>query len=113
MKISHVESFLFNPGNTRNLLFCRVETDDGVHGWGEAYVTMEKEKAVAEYLQAMIPHLLGRSPFNIRHTGQVLFDDFVIRRSSIGFLSARSAIEMALWHIVGKVAGQPLYNLRI
>ena len=111
MKISHVETFLFNPGSTRNLLFCRVETEDGVHGWGEAYVTMEKEKAVAEYLQAMIPHLLGRSPFNIRHTGQVLFDDFVIRRSSIGFLSAWSAIEMSLWDIVGKVAGQPLYNL--
>jgi galactonate dehydratase len=111
MKISNVESFLFNPGSTRNLLFCRIETNDGVHGWGEAYVTMEKEKAVDEYLRAMAPHLIGRSPFNIRHTGQVLFDDFVIRRSSIGFLSAWSAVEMALWDIVGKVAVQPLYNL--
>ena len=55
MKISHVETFLFNPGSTRNLLFCRVETEDGVHGWGEAYVTMEKEKAVDEYLRAMAP----------------------------------------------------------
>jgi galactonate dehydratase len=111
MKISHVESFLFNPGQTRNLLFCRVETDTGLYGWGEAYVTAEKEKAVDEYLRAMMPHLVGRSPFSIRHTGQVLFDDFVIRRSSIGFLSAWSAIEMALWDIVGKAAGLPLYNL--
>ena len=39
MKIARVESFLFNPGTTRNLLFCRIETDSGLHGWGEAYVT--------------------------------------------------------------------------
>ena len=111
MKITHVESFLFNPGETRNLLFCRIETDSGLYGWGEAYCTAEKEKAVDEYLKAMMPHLIGRSPFNIRHTGQVLFDDFVIRRSSIGFLSAWAAIEMALWDIVGKHAGLPIYDL--
>lgn len=111
MKIAHVETFLFNPGTTRNLLFCRIETDTGVHGWGEAYVTAEKEKAVDEYLRGMAQHVIGRSPFNIRHTGQVLFDDFVIRRSSIGFLSAWSAIEIALWDIVGKVAGLPVRDL--
>ncbi|HEV7717903.1 MAG TPA: mandelate racemase/muconate lactonizing enzyme family protein, partial [Arsenicitalea sp.] len=69
MRITHVESFLFNPGSTRNLLFLRIETDTGLHGWGEAYVTAEKEKAVDEYLRAMAPYLIGRSPFNIRHTG--------------------------------------------
>ena len=111
MKITHVESFLFNPGSTRNLLFVRIETESGIHGWGEAYVTAEKEKAVDEYLRAMAPHVIGRSAHNIRHLGQVLFDDFVIRRSSMGFLSAWSAIEMALWDIVGKQAGMPVYNL--
>lgn len=111
MQITHVESFLFNPGSTRNLLFCRIETESGLYGWGEAYVTAEKEKAVDEYLRAMAPHLIGRSAYNIRHTGQVLFDDFVIRRSSLGFLSAWSAIEMALWDIVGKQAGMPVHNL--
>ena len=111
MKIAHAESFLFNPGSTRNLLFVRIETESGLHGWGEAYVTAEKEKAVDEYLKGMMPHLIGRSAHNIRHLGQVLFDDFVIRRSSIGFLSAWSAIELALWDIVGKAAGMPVYNL--
>ncbi len=111
MKIARVESFLFNPGSTRNLLFCRIETDSGLYGWGEAYVTAEKEKAVDEYLRAMAPHLIGRSPYQIRHTGQVFFDDFVIRRSSLGFFSAWSAVEMALWDIVGKKAGLPLHVL--
>ena len=29
MKIEHIETFLFDPGTTRNLLFCRIETDTG------------------------------------------------------------------------------------
>lgn len=109
--IARVESFLFNPGSTRNLLFCRVETDDGVHGWGEAYCTSEMEKSVDAQLRTLAAHVVGRSPFQIRHTGQVLFDDLVIRRSSLGFLSAWSAIEIALWDIVGKYANLPVYNL--
>ncbi|MBV9538443.1 MAG: mandelate racemase/muconate lactonizing enzyme family protein [Acidisphaera sp.] len=111
MKIARVESFLFDPGSTRNMLFCRVETECGVHGWGEAYVTSETEKPVDAFLRAMAPHLIGRNAFDIRHTGQVLFNDFVIRRNSVQFLSAWSAVEIALWDIVAKAAGQPLYNL--
>src|SRR5262249_1320050 len=91
--------------------FCRIETESGLHGWGEAYVTAETEKAVDEYLRAIAPHLIGRSAFNIRHTGDVLFDDFAIRRSSLGFLSAWSAVEMALWDIVGKYANVAVYTL--
>jgi galactonate dehydratase len=111
MKIARVETFLFNPGSTRNLLFCRIETDDGTHGWGEAYVTAEKEKSVDELLRAMARQMIGRSVFSIRHAGQVLFDDWVIRRSSMPFFSAWSAIEIAMWDIVGKIAGQPVCNL--
>ena len=85
MKIARVESFLFDPGSTRNMLFCRIETEGGLHGWGEAYVTAETEKTVDEFLRAMAPHLIGRSAFDTRHTGQVLFNDFVIRRNSMGF----------------------------
>jgi galactonate dehydratase len=111
MKIARVESFLFDPGSTRNMLFCRIETESGLHGWGEAYVTAETEKTVDEFLRAMVPHLIGRSVFDTRHTGQILFNDFVIRRNSVGFLSAWSAVEIAMWDIIGKAAGQPVYNL--
>ena len=34
MKIERIESFILHPGTGKNLLFCRVETDDGLHGWG-------------------------------------------------------------------------------
>ena len=111
MKIARVETFLFDPGTAKNLLFCRVETDDGLHGWGEAYVTLGKEPVIEQCLQAMAKHVIGRSPFNIRHTAQIMFDDFAIRRASLDLLSAWSALEIAMWDIVSKHAGLPLYNM--
>ncbi len=111
MRIARIETFLFDPGVAKNLLFCRVETEDGLHGWGEAYVTPGKEPVIAQCLQAMAPHVIGRSAYSIRHTAQVMFEDFAIRRASLDLLSAWSAIEIAMWDIVAKKAGLPLYNM--
>nr|WP_312576121.1 mandelate racemase/muconate lactonizing enzyme family protein [Sedimentibacter sp.] len=111
MKIKSIKPYLFHPEAGKNLLFCRVETDNGLHGWGESYVVQGKEKAVAAYIEGMEVYLIGRSPFNIKHTGQALFNDFAIRRSSCDFYAAWSAIEIALWDILGKHLGQPVYNL--
>lgn len=111
MKIARIETFLFDPGTAKNLLFCRVETDSGLHGWGEAYVTPGKEQIIEQLLKAMAKYVIGRSVFNIRHTAQVLFEDFAMRRASLDLLSAWSAIEIASWDIVAKHAKLPLYNL--
>ena len=111
LKIARIETFLFDPGLAKNLLFCRVETEDGIHGWGEAYVTPGKEPVIEHLLQVMAKYMIGRSAFNIRHTAQVLFDDFAMRRASLDLLSAWSAIEIAMWDIVAKHAKLPLYNL--
>jgi len=111
MKITSIDPFLFDPGATKNLLLCRVETDEGIYGWGEAYVGYGKERVVEAYIKAMIPALVGRSAFNVRHNGQVMFSDFNIRRSAFDFFCAWSAVEIALWDIVGKKANLPLYNL--
>ena len=72
MKIARIETFILGTGSSKDLLFCRVETDDGLYGWGEAYVTHGKETVVAEIIRTMAPHLIGRSAFNIRHTGHHL-----------------------------------------
>lgn len=111
MKITNIETFLFHPGSGKNLLFVRVETSDGTYGWGESYVGVKKEGVVEKYIKAMAPYLVGRSPYTIRHMAQVMFDDFAIRRTSVDFLCAWSAIEIALWDIVGKLSNQPVYNL--
>jgi galactonate dehydratase len=111
VKIARIETFLFDPGTAKNLLFCRVETDSGLHGWGEAYVTPGKEPVIEQLLRKMAHYVIGRSAFNIRHTAQIMFDDFAMRRASLDLLSAWSAIELALWDIVAKHANLPLYNL--
>jgi galactonate dehydratase len=111
MQIARVETFLFDPGLAKNLLFCRIETDTGLHGWGEAYVTPGKEAVIEHLLQHMGKYLLGRSASSVRHTAQVIFDDFAMRRTSLDLLSAWSAIELAMWDTVAKHAGLPLYNL--
>ena len=111
MKIARIETFLFDPGVAKNLLFCRVETESGLYGWGEAYVTPGKEQVIEQCLRAMAAHVIGRSAFSIRHTAQVMFEDFAIRRASLDLQSAWSAIEIALWDILAKRADMPLYNL--
>lgn len=110
MKITKVTPYPFFAG-PKNLMLCRVDTDDGVYGWGEAYVVQGKEKAVQVYIEAMAPYMIGRSPFEIKHSANAMFDDFSIRRSSCDFYAAWSAIEIAMWDIVGKVCDQPVYNL--
>jgi len=111
MKIVSVTPYLFFPGTGKNLLFTRVETDDGIYGWGEGYTVQGKEKAIEDYVKAIAPYMVGRSPFEIKHSGFALFNDFTSRRSSCDFFSAWSSIEIALWDIVGKALGQPIYNL--
>lgn len=111
MKIAKIQTYLFYPGAAKNLLFCRIETTDGVYGWGEAYVGKSKEKSVEIYINAMAPSLIGRKVFDIKHIKTILFDDFAIRRSSVDFWAAVSAIEISLLDIIGKYCNQPVYNL--
>ena len=73
LKIARIETFLFDPGLAKNLLFCRVETESGVHGWGEAYVTPGKEQVIEHLLQVMAKYMIGRSAHSIRHSAQVIF----------------------------------------
>jgi galactonate dehydratase len=111
MKIARIETFVLGTGSSKDLLFCRVETEGGAYGWGEAYVTHGREEVIAVLIEKMAAHVIGRSVFQIRHTGQIMFDDFAIKRGSMELLSAWSAIEIASWDIVGKIAGLPVYNL--
>ena len=109
--IKNIETFLFNPNASKNLMLCRVTADDGTYGWGEAYVAKGKESIASDMIQAMRQVVVGSDVFEIRHLTQTVFDDFQIRRSAVDFFASWSAIEIALWDIVGKLCGQPVYNL--
>jgi hypothetical protein len=35
MKIGRIETFILGTGSSKDLLFCRIEPEDGLHGWGD------------------------------------------------------------------------------
>lgn len=110
-KIAKIETFLFYPGTAKNLLLCKITTDDGVYGWGEAYVQPRKEMIPKMLIDLVAPSLVGRSVFEIRHIRDGILKDFNIKRTSIEIMSAISGIEIAMWDCVGKICGQPVVNL--
>jgi galactonate dehydratase len=110
MKVARVKAFLVDVG-TKHLVFAKVETDDGLHGWGESYTRAGRDEAIERLIVAMGKLLEGRSPFDIKQFSEVVFWDFGGQRGGMDFYAALSAIEMALWDIVGKALGQPVYNL--
>jgi galactonate dehydratase len=108
MKITDVKTFLVHPGTGKNWLFIKVETDAGIHGWGEAYTQADRDRSIEITVQQLRRYLIGRSPFDIKHFTFMAYTDFATRRGSMEFYCAVSGIEHALWDIAGKATGQPV-----
>lgn len=111
MRVSQVTPYLVDSGGSKSWLFVKLETDDGLVGWGEAYTQADRDRAMLAHIEEMGRHLIGRSPFAIKHFSSVMFLDYALRRPAMDFWSALSALEQALWDMVGKACGQPVYNL--
>ena len=112
MKITSVQCFPIDPGfRSRTWLFVKVSTDAGIHGWGEAYTLRGRDRSIVAQIDELGAACVDRNPFDIKHFIQVVQDDFAQRRSSFELYCAQSAIEQAMWDIVGKISGQPVYNL--
>src|SRR3954471_11953098 len=96
---------------TLDTLYVRVETDEGVTGWGEAFGhnVCAGTRAVLDTLVA--PLLIGRDATDT--TG--LMRDMAQKLHLFGrngpVVYALSGIDIALWDIAGKRAGLPLYRL--
>ena len=111
MRITAVTPFSVHPGWRKNWIFVKVETDEGLIGWGEAYSQYDRDRPVLALIEEIGRYVVGRDPFQIKHITQMAYQDFAIRRGSLEFYSAISGIEQALWDIVGRACGQPVYNL--
>ena len=108
MKITEVKTFIMR-GIGRNWLFVKIETDEGVHGWGEG--TLEGQEPTVEHaIQLLSPRIIGQSPSPIERHWQVLYRHG-FWRGGVVLNSAISAIDIALWDIQGKVLGVPVYQL--
>ncbi|MGN6562261.1 MAG: mandelate racemase/muconate lactonizing enzyme family protein [Thermomicrobiales bacterium] len=111
MQVTDVQTFLVHPGTGKNWLFVRVDTDAGITGWGECYTQADRDQAIVVHVEQMKRYLVGRDPFAIKHFTTVMYLDWAGKRGAMDFYCAVSGIEQALWDIVGKAVGQPVYNL--
>ena len=114
MKITRIETITVGQGNkvhagTLSWLWVRIHTDEGVVGLGETYPAAETAEAVIH--KSLAPVLLGRD------AGQIdrLWADMMLAVSYHGWAGAEmraiSAIDIALWDLLGKRTGQPVYQL--
>lgn len=111
MKITNVTTHLFHPGRGKNWLFVKVETDEGIHGWGEAYTQSDRDRTIEVHVHQLARYLEGRSPFDIKHLAHWAYHDYGGKRGAMELYCAVSAIDHACWDICGKATGQPVYNL--
>ena len=109
MRITRVASLVVNAGR-RNWVFVRIETNvAGLVGWGEASLEV-KTRGVVGAVDDFAPLLVGEDPRRIEHLWQVLYRQQYFRGGPVE-LSALSGIDIALWDIVGKELGVPIWRL--
>lgn len=110
MKITSVKAVPASAemrGTVRNYMFVKIETDEGIVGWGEA---TSGPLAVATMIEEFGQQLIGKDPGRIEEHWQVLYHHFHVRGGVVQ-MSAISGIEIALWDIKGKLLGVPIYEL--
>ena len=106
--IERAEVLISSPG--RNFVTLKITTSDGVTGLGDATLN-GRELAAASYLRDhVVPLLIGRDPGAIEDTWQFLYRGAYWRRGPVT-MAAIAAVDVALWDILGKVTGQPVYQL--
>ena len=106
MKINALETVRIDE--FPNLCYVLVHTDEGISGLGETFFGAQ---AVAAWVhESAGPYLLGRDPLQIdRHW--VGLNPFVGFNSTAVESRGRSAIDIALWDLLGRVCNQPIYQL--
>lgn len=108
MKVTDVKTFVVDCYRT-NWVFVKVYTDEGITGVGEA--TLEyKEKALLGAVEHIKEYLVGKDPRTIERHYQDIYRDAYWRGGAV-LMSALSAVEMALWDILGKSLNVPVYQL--
>jgi mannonate dehydratase len=108
MKIVDARVIVTCPG--RNFVTLKLLTEDGLHGLGDATLN-GRELAVAAYLtEHVVPLLIGRDARRIEDTWQYLYKGAYWRRGPVT-MAAIGAVDTALWDLLGKSLGVPLYRL--
>jgi galactonate dehydratase len=90
-------------------MFLKIETDEGVAGWGEPVIE-GRARTVEAAVHEFAHYLVGQDPSRINDLWQVMYRAGFYRGGPI-LMSAIAGIDQALWDIKGKVLGVPVYEL--
>jgi galactonate dehydratase len=90
-------------------MFVRVETKEGIVGWGEG-TNFPKEATIATEIEMVRPWVIGRSAYDIERTWAMIFRARNPQHGS-AVQSTISGIDIALWDIVGQKLNMPVYKL--
>jgi galactonate dehydratase len=108
MKITRIETFKFWV-DWCNWLFVRIDTDEGLSGWGEGSLHGAIE-SVETAIREMSPHLIGEDPAGPERHWHRLYHAWRWRGGAVS-QTALSALDIALWDLEGKRLGVPVARL--
>ena len=108
MKITDIKIYTLDAFRT-NWAFIKVETDEGLYGWGEASLGTN-ENALEGMVADLKRLVVGRNPLEIEKMCFEVYRDIYWKGGPV-LMSAISGIEIALWDIAGKFFNTPTYNL--
>ena len=116
MKLSDIRTFVVgNPPphyGGRYFVFVKLTTDGNVSGIGEAYSVPFEPHLVARMIEDVFARYLhGEDPHNIETLWRRVYAAGYTGHPDLTMMGVMSALEMACWDIIGKEAGQPVYNL--
>ncbi len=112
LKVTDLKTYIVSRSgkpNSSNYVFVRIFTNQGIVGTGEGSVT-SKAKTMAAAVGEHKRYLVGRDPTDIEMHWQAMFRWARWRGGPI-LNSAVSAVEIALWDILGQALGQPIWML--
>lgn len=105
MKIKGYELFQVPP----RWLFLKIETDEGIIGWGEPVIEGRAE-SVGTAVKELMENLIGKDPLRIEDHWNLMYRGGFYRGGPI-LMSAIAGIDQALWDIKGKYFKAPVYQL--
>lgn len=105
MKITKLTTYIVPP----RWLFLKIETDEGISGWGEPVIE-GRARTVEAAVHELSEYLVGKDPRRIEDHWNVMYRGGFYRGGPI-LMSAIAGIDQALWDIKGKALGVPVHEL--
>lgn len=105
MKITNYKLYQVPP----RWLFLKIETDEGISGWGEPVIE-GRAATVKAAVKELMEYLTGKDPARIEDHWNMMYRSGFYRGGPI-LMSALSGIDQALWDIKGKYFNAPIYQL--